>query len=202
MKIVQTHLIISCGAYAESAHWRRTRSQVHRATRNCVWPPGSSRFTIYPESGKKRGEGNGVIPIKTEFINHLREVGWTIEGRAKNAFGQNLGDFDAVLPGPTHPIVAEWETGNISSSHRSMNKLTMLIASGVVSAGILIVPSRRLYHYLTDRIGNITELEPYFRLWQSVPCAEGVLEILVVEQDAESKRVPRIPKSTAGRAKG
>jgi hypothetical protein len=95
--------------------------------KKCGWPPGNKTFTIHPQSGKKRGEGNGVVPIKLEFIKELRTRGWTIEGAAKNQLGQELGDFDAVILGPEGPIVAEWETGNISSSHRSMNKLTMLV---------------------------------------------------------------------------
>jgi hypothetical protein len=190
----------SCGTYSLSAHWRKTRKQIHRAVRRCEWPIGSGSFTIYPQSGKKRGEGNGVKPIRNEFIAHLKSKGWAIEGPAKNALDQKLGDFDAVLPGPEKPIVAEWETGNVSSSHRSMNKLTMLVASGEISAGILVVPSRKLYRYLTDRIGNINELEPYFALWKSVPCKSGVLEIIVIEQDAESWEVPRIPKGTDGRS--
>jgi hypothetical protein len=166
-----------------------------------VWPPGSAKFTIYPESGKRRGEGNGVGPIRGGFIDELRRLNWTIEGAAKNRLGQNLGDFDAVLEGPNGPIVVEWETGNISSSHRSMNKLTMLVSRSVIAAGTLVLPSRKLYGYLTDRIGNYQEIEPYLELWKSVPCQSGVLEIIVIEQDAESRRVPRIPKSTAGRAK-
>ncbi len=56
--------------------------------------------------------------------------------------------------------------------------------------------------YLTDRIGNYKELEPYLKLWKSVPCQSGVLEIVVIEQDAESYDVQKIPKGTAGRAKG
>jgi hypothetical protein len=135
-------------------------------------------------------------------VARLRQLGWAIEGHAKNALDQRLGDFDAVLPGPESPIVVEWETGNISSSHRSMNKMTMLVSSGVISAGTLVVPSRKLYVYLTDRIGNIQELEPYFGLWRSVPCKSGVLEIVVIEHDAESYHVPRIPKRTDGRALG
>jgi hypothetical protein len=139
--------------------------------KQCEWPVGSGSFTIYPQSGKKRGEGNGVRPIRNEFVGELRRRGWVIEGKAKNALAQELGDFDAVLPGPEKPIVVEWETGNISSPHRSMNKLTMLVSCGVISAGILLVPSRKLYAYLTDRIGNIKELEPYFGLWKSVPAS-------------------------------
>jgi hypothetical protein len=70
--------------------------------KKCAWPPGSKTFTIHPKSGKKRGEGNGVGPIKLEFIKELRKRGWTIEGAAKNHLGQDLGDFDAVLL-ETHP---------------------------------------------------------------------------------------------------
>ncbi len=202
MKIVDVHTLISCGAYARSEHWAVTRRQIHRAVRNCVWPPGSDKFTIYPQSGKKRDEGNGVGPIRKEFVRELKARGWEIEGHSKNLLGEALGDFDAVLPGPEKPIVAEWETGNISSSHRSMNKMTMLVADGLISAGVLVVPSRRLYVFLTDRIGNIQELKPYFKLWSSVSCKKGVLEIIVIEHDAESYRVRRIPKMTAGRSRG
>lgn len=202
MKIVHIETILNRGTYSKSEHWRATRSSLHRAVKKCEWPPESGRFTIYPQSGKKRGEGNGVRPIRNEFIRELRRRGWSIEGQAKNALGQALGEFDAVLMGPEGPVVAEWETGNISSSHRSMNKLTMLVADGIIAAGTLIVPSRRLYLYLTDRIGNYKELEPYLKLWKSVPCKKGILEVVVIEQDAESLDVPRIPKGTDGRAKG
>lgn len=202
MKIVDVVTLKSCGSYASSEHWKSTREQIHRAVLSCEWPVGSGSFTIYPESGKKRGMGNGVLPIKAKFVSELKEKGWRIEGNAKNAIDQRLGDYDAVLKGPEGPIVAEWETGNISSSHRSMNKLTMLLSSGVISAGVMVVPSRKLYVYLTDRIGNIKELEPYFGLWRSVPCESGVLEIIVIEQDAESTSVPRIRKGTDGRALG
>jgi hypothetical protein len=133
-------------------------------------------------------------------VQSLQSEGWTIEGKAKNAMDERIGDFDAVLAGPEKPIVVEWETGNISSSHRSMNKLTLLLKTGIISAGVLVVPSRKLYVYLTDRIGNIQEIQPYFALWRSVPIRAGVLEIVVIEQDAISKDVPRIPKGTDGRA--
>ena len=202
MRIVHVETLLSCGSYAASAHWARTRRSIHKAVKRCAWPPESGKFAIYPQSGKKRGEGNGVVPIKNEFIKELRKLKWTIEGAAKNHLGQDLGDFDAVLPGPEGPIVVEWETGNVSSSHRSMNKLTMLVSDGIIAAGTLVVPSRKLYVYLTDRIGNYRELEPYLKLWKSVPCESGVLEIVVIEQDSESYDVPKIPKGSSGRAKG
>jgi hypothetical protein len=55
---------------------------------------------------------------------------------------------------------------------------------------------------LTDRIGNWEELAPYADLWKSIPCKNGVLEIVVVQHDAASTKVPRIPKATDGRASG
>ena len=97
-------------------------------------------------------------------------------------------------------IAFEWETGNISSSHRSMNKMCLGLLTQKIIGGFLVVPSKKLYPYLTDRIGNFPELEPYLPLWKSIPCDEGILEIIVIEQDAESFDVPRIPKGTDGRA--
>src|SRR5580658_3659059 len=196
MKIVKVYTLKNRGAYSTSEHWQSTRKAIHDAIGKCEWPIGSGLFTIYPESGKKRGEGNGVKPIRDRFVQSLQSNGWTIEGKAKNALDQRLGDFDALFPGPEKPIVVEWETGNISSSHRSMNKLTLLLKTNVISAGVLVVPSRKLYVYLTDRIGNIQAIKPYFELWKSVPCRDGVLEIVVIEQDATSKDVPKIPKGT------
>lgn len=196
MKIVQTETLISCGAYAASAEWKKTRDDIHAAVKKCDWPPGSGTFTIYPVK-----HANGVVPIKKEFLIELKKRGWTIEAAAKNKSNQVLGDFDALLVSPNGSIVAEWETGNISSSHRSMNKLIMLVATGVLIAGVLVVPSRKLYGHLTDRIGNITELEPYIEHWKTIPCSSGVVEIVVIEQDAESMTVRRIPKGKDGNAK-
>jgi hypothetical protein len=141
-------------------------------------------------------------PQSREFVEHRREKGWSTQGKAKNALGQHLGDCDAVIAGPAGPIVVEWETGNISSSHRSMNKMSMLLSSGMIAAGTLVVPSRELYRYLMDRVGNVQELEPCFLLWKSVPCAKGLLEIVVIEHDSTSYDVPGIPKLTSGRSKG
>jgi hypothetical protein len=200
VKIVQEVSLIECGKYSQSDDWKRTRATLHRAIKGVDWPPGSGKFTIYPESGKKRGEGNGVKPIKNGLMVELRRLGWQIEGPAKNAIGQVLGDFDAVLTTPHGPVVLEWETGNISSSHRSLNKMAMLLSKRIIAAGILVVPSRNLYKFLTDRIGNVSELEPYFDFWRSIPCPAGILELAVIEHDATSTNVPRIPKGTDGRA--
>jgi Restriction endonuclease BamHI len=102
--------------------------------------------------------------------------------------------------GTDPPFMAEWETGNISSSHRSMNKLALGVLEGAISGGVLIAPTRDFARYLTDRIGNTRELAPYFRLWQSIKPARGYLAVIAVEHDRTSRRVKRIAKGTSGRA--
>jgi hypothetical protein len=84
------------------------------------------------------------------------------------------------------PFVAEWETGNISSSHRAVNKMALGLLTGRISGGVLVLPARKLYRYLTDRIGNYEELRPYFPMWSALPVADGYLGILAVEYDAAS----------------
>jgi hypothetical protein len=201
VKIVREESLISCGDFSKSPEWAAIRKKLHKAIKSVEWPPGSGSFTIYPQSGRKRGEGNGVVPIKAGLMLDLKKEGWSIEAPAKQADEVNPGDYDAVLQTKAGPIVVEWETGNISSSHRSLNKMSLGIMRGKIAAGILIVPSRELYKYLTDRVGNMRELEPYLDLWRAIPCKHGgVLEIVVIEYDATSMKVPRIKKGTDGRA--
>ena len=111
MKIVAVHTIINCGSYSASRHRRQTRKQIHDAVRACEWPPGSGSLTIYPQSGKERGEGNEVKPIRDGFVANLRSRGWVIEGPAQNALGLRLGGFDAVLPGPEGAVVVNGKPG-------------------------------------------------------------------------------------------
>ena len=201
MKIVREERLISCGAFAESTAWANAREKLHTAIRAVEWPPNSGKFTIYAESGKKRGEGNGVKPIKDGLMLDLQKQGWKLEQVVQFGGLRNPGKFDALFDTHSGPVVLEWETGNISSSHRSLNKMALGIMRGRIAAGILIVPSSALAQYLTDRIGNIRELEPYLELWQATPCQHGgVLEIVVIEHDATSTKVPRITKMTDGRA--
>ncbi len=202
MKIVKIETLASSGPFAKSEAWQKIRSDLLVGIRAVVWPKGTKKFTIYPQSGKKRGEGNGVKPIKDGLIKRLTKRGWGSEITVDLGVTPNPGKFDAVLKSTEHkPVVLEWETGNISSSHRALNKMALGLCTGKLAAGILVVPSRKLYVYLTDRIGNFEELAPYLNLWRSVPYPDGaVLEIVVIEQDAESLKVPRIPKGTDGRS--
>lgn len=166
------------------------------AASQVVWPPRAKQFTIRPEP-----HGNGVVPIKKPFVRELARRGWVTEAFPALPTGVlTPGDLDALLTTPEGSIAFEWETGNISSSHRALNKLLLSMLTGGVLGGILAVPSAALRPYLTDRVGNIDELRPYFPLWRSIPIDRGSLQIVVVEHDAESHRVRRIPKGTDGRA--
>jgi hypothetical protein len=153
LKIMDVVTLQSCGTYAVSRHWKKTRKQIHDAVKRCERP---------------------------EFVSFLKTKGWAMDRRSRNAFDRALGYFDAVLPGPEKPVVVEWEAGDVSSSHYSMNKLTMFVSSGIISAGVLVVSSRRFYVRSGDRAGNFRELDAYLGLWKSVPCGAGVLELIVV----------------------
>ena len=97
-------------------------------------------------------------------------------------------------------MVVEWETGNVSSSHRAINKMALGLVTKKCVAGVLVIPNMKLARYLIDRIGNIEEIRPYFPLWANLSVEEGVLELVVIEQDSESTNSPRIPKGKDGRA--
>jgi hypothetical protein len=157
---------------------------------------------------------NGVRPIRDQFRQRMAEKKCTpeqplslvrfFEGLKKNhsvvfpkyplsleeeevPLNQSVGNFDFWFKTKSgFRTVIEWETGNISSSHRSLNKMCLALMGQLVDAAVLVVPSIMLYPHLTDRIGNIRELQPYFYFWnrfgQLVP--RGLLAVIEVEQDA------------------
>lgn len=201
MKIVEIHDVLVVGQFPKSKEWHTACEQVEEAIRVTDWPHGSGKFTIYPESWKKRRQGNGVVPIKKPCLKRLKEFNWLTEKLPPLPRGViNPGDLDAIYYCKAGFIGFEWETGNISSSHRAINKLLSTMQVGGLIGGFLVVPSDALKVFLTDRIGNIGELRPYLPLWGSIPIKEGVMRIVVVEHDASSLDVPRIPKGTDGRA--
>lgn len=201
LKIVEKHLLIQHTKVISSPSWQTACQDVENAIAATDWPHGSGKFTIYPECGKKRGMGNGVNPIKVPCIRKLHELGWEVESLPPITAGTlTTGDLDALLKSPIGYIAFEWETGNISSSHRAINKLLQTLMMGGIAGGFLVVPSDKLKTFLTNRIGNIGELRPYFPLWEKTAIKRGALQIIVVEHDETSLEVPRIPKLTSGRA--
>jgi len=206
MKVVESIPVFDRGTFPKSLEWQKAKDQVHEAVECVDWPHGAGTFTIYPEraTNKKGLGGNGVLPIKEPCIHKLKEFGWEVETLPEIIDGVlGTGDLDALITTNAGKIAFEWETGNISSSHRAINKLLMGLKFGGIIGAILVVPSNRLKLWLTERIGNIGELRPYFRLWDDAKLRndEGVLQIVVCEHDAESMDVPRIPKQLGGNSK-
>lgn len=201
MKIVAIHDLLNPDRFVTSSSLAGAWQDVEKAIHATDWPHGSGQFSIYPESGKKRGQGNGVKPIKIPCMDSLSDSGWLIENLPYESGGVlKTGDLDAVIETDEGHVLFEWETGNISSSHRAINKLLLTLQTYPILGGIMTVPSDKLKPYLTDRIGNIGELIPYFPLWRSITGTSGGFRIVVIEHDNLSMTVPRIPKTTDGRA--
>lgn len=197
MKLVQTRYLIQAPGLADDKFWNEALRDVERAILAVVWPPHnpSKKFVIYPQSGKKRGEGNGVVPIKEAFLVSLAKDGWGTDDH------QNPGRFDAVKRMEDGRYIGmEWETGNISSSHRALNRFVLQHIKGECIGGVLVLPTRKLYAYLTDRVGNFEELQTYFPVWEQIAWDRGGLVVIAVEHDGEDLKVPRISKGTDGRA--
>jgi len=198
LKVLRTEILVSSGAFPASSEFRSIHDDISSSIEKVKWPPGSCDFSIRPVK-----MGNGVKPIKEHCMNHLRSCGWHIEHKMRIVASSTPGNVDAMkdVPGDCG-FVLEWETGNISSSHRALNKIAVGMLDGCLAGGCLIVPSRFLYKFLTDRIGNYQELEPYFPLWRSLSShvTNGVLMVVEIEHDSTSDEVPFIPKGTDGRA--
>ncbi|HUG30330.1 MAG TPA: restriction endonuclease [Candidatus Limnocylindria bacterium] len=166
---------------------------VRRATETICWPPGSETFVINPTR-----EGNGVVPIRKAFALGLRNLGWDLEVGPFGSGGP--GPFDGARPNSVGwSTFVEWETGNISSSHRSLNRLVLALMRRIARQGVLVLADAGLYPFLTDRVGNWRELSIYRDVYDrdDVP---GRLVVVAVSFDATDPLVPLIGKGTDGRA--
>ena len=159
MKIVHIETLISYGSFTQSQEWQSIHSQVLLAVKSVDWPINSGKFTIYPKR-----QANGVKAIKNSAIKYLVSQGWEPEYSLSLPEAKRPGKIDAAYTSNYGTIAFEWETGNISSSHRSLNKIALGLLTNSIIAGILVIPSRKLYRFLTDRVGNYDELKPYFLL--------------------------------------
>jgi hypothetical protein len=196
LKLVKTEVLIDRGAFSGSSEWNEIRSEIESTIKAMEWPAGSGKFTLFDQR-----ISNGVVPIKQMFIRLLKQRSrWTDEVLLKIPARVEPGPVDAATKVGEKLFAIEWETGNISSSHRAVNKLAMGLLKEVLVGGVLITPTRKMYYYLTDRIGNFEELSPYFDVWRSIAVKDGLLAIMAVEQDGVSKDVQKFAKGTDGRA--
>ena len=143
---------------------------------------------------------NGVVPVKERCYRILEEEYHWYREKPLSYFRNNArkgGPIDVYKEfyHDSHSLFAglEFETGNISSAHRSMNKLLIGVAKGELSIAFLMMPIKAMSFYLTDRVSNYEELEPYFELLNNVP-------FVVFGFDAEkySSTAPLLPKGKDG----
>lgn len=194
------------GSFPRSRAWRKACKEVEQSIAEVDWPPGTGSFTLNPSPLPRKGGAidthpNGVTPIKVPAIRHLESCGWKTE--AFPVLPPSVltpGDLDALYYSSGVFIAFEWETGNISSSHRALNKLVLALIHGAIRGGVLVVPANTMRPYITDRIGNIGEIRPYLPLWNAAQVVDGALRIYAVEHDALDPSVPHIPKGVDGRA--
>lgn len=71
MKISKIETIYAQTEVINSSLYIEKRQSVIDAIQQIDWPKGTGKFSIYPESGKKRGQGNGVKAIKISFLDYL-----------------------------------------------------------------------------------------------------------------------------------
>jgi restriction endonuclease BamHI len=231
MKWLRTIIIFDQGDVISSSDWASVHQSFVWSIESIIHPPGSNSFKIRKKSeyradnGKKKTDRNGVNYLRSEFLKYMvTKEGWKSEGLVELAktrpqvntklypsledyqepITSRFGGFDFATTAPNGTKIAiEWETGNISSSHRSLNKLSIALASGILQVGVLVIPSRLLYEHLTDRIGNIGELSGYLSFWESIKVTvpRGLLAISVVEHD-ELTDDPNVPLNRPGLAGG
>lgn len=191
MKIINIFSLIDTNKASSSSVWKRASKEITSAISKVVNPPNSDKLTLRKISKDKK-QRNGVTILKSLFASNIlnQSKQWHSEYNVKttteNNFKVGKTDFVFIDEATNLPLVlVEWETGNISSSHRSLNKMVLALKYKIVSHAVLVLPSRSLYTHLTDRIGNEQELSPYYDLWESFKnfIPKGSLFIYVVEHD-------------------
>lgn len=229
MKWLRTLVLFDKGDVVKSADWATIHTSYTAAIASIDHIKGSGSLTLRRKVRLPNNQWtrNGVGYLRSRFLDFMLETeGWRAEGLVNLArdrdqppiklyptgesyrepITSDFGGFDFVTTARNGTKIAiEWETGNISSSHRSMNKLSIALAKGLVDVGVLILPSRQLYEHLTDRIGNIGELSGYLSMWEGLKSTveRGLLVITVVEHDAltDNPEFPFLPVGRDGRAK-
>ena len=132
MKIVRDEFIVDAGTFSKSKEYTQIHQQILEAIEHIVWPTGSDIFTINPGL-----HANGVVPIKESCMVYLESQGWKREVPLDlKATVKRPGNLDAVIQVLGSNYAAEWETGNISSSHRAINKISLGLLAGVILGGV------------------------------------------------------------------
>lgn len=201
MIIRNRYTLLSVGNFEQSLAYKLIEKEIESSIQAVKYPDGSDGF--YLNNSKK---ANGVLPIKNGFIAELDNLGWKNEKICDSNIKDRNFDSSKCL-GNSKYFGVEWETGNIASSHRSINRILLAAKDGLIEGGAIILPSREMYRYLTDRVGNFQEIAPYFPVWQDQKYAYisrnqcVLIKVFEIEHDGLSPNIPPISKGTDGRAK-
>lgn len=189
---IQADYLIKNNPLAEEAYIEIEESIVLNHTD----PSGS--FTINSSSKNC----NGVVPVKEGIYERLEAYYEWFREKPLPYFedAQKGGPIDVYkeFGDRSNPfnVGLEFETGNISSAHRSMNKLCVGIKHGDLQMAFLIMPIKRLAYYLTDRVSNYEELAPYFGLLDEYP-----LVVFGFDADYYDPNAPLLAKGRDGMSK-
>ena len=135
MRYIELVFLVNRGGFPTSAVWNRILSDLRESIEAVEWPEGSGKFILFDDTGRGRGQGNGVVPIKSMFQSNLEKRGWRLEKKLDIATYRSPGKIDAVLKVDSKYFAVEWETGNISSSHRALNKMAIGLLKGKLIGG-------------------------------------------------------------------
>ena len=192
MKISKQHISVLAQRLIDAhPNFRKAYYEICEAIVSMVWPTGSRSFSI----NDTKKNANGVVPIKQgcysmledKFIWYREKPLEILKKRDKG------GPIDVYKVIGDAKIGLEFETGNISSAHRSMNKLLLGCIHNELNMAVLILPVHALSYYLTDRVSNYEELEPYFELADDQPVI-----FLGFDADSYQSDIPFIPKGKDG----
>ncbi|MGG0403198.1 restriction endonuclease [Priestia megaterium] len=197
MKVTKVYIT----AYAkellnENSIYEQAYKEVVTAISSTVWPIGSNVFAI----NNSVKNANGVVPLKEKCYIELENTYDWFREKPLNVLKiekQKGGPIDVYKEfNSGERIGLEFESGNIASAHRSMNKLLLGINRNELDLGIILMPVKELAYYLTDRITNYEELEPYFEITEGKP-------FIFIGFDATiyDKNIPLIPKGKDGMSK-
>jgi hypothetical protein len=178
---------------------KQAYDEVITSISSSVWPKSSNIFTI----NNSEKNVNGVVPLKENCYIMLEETyNWFREKpldvlKYEKKKGGPIDVYKEFRDGDTvRRVGLEFETGNISSAHRSMQKLLLGLNRKELDMAIILMPVFELAYYLTDRVTNYEELEPYFEN------AEGKAFVFIgFNADAFDSSVEIIPKGKDGMSK-
>ncbi|MFT0802766.1 restriction endonuclease [Bacillus swezeyi] len=179
--------------------FKQSYDEVVASICSAVWPMKSKTFKI----NNSQKNGNGVVPVKElcyamleDTYNWYREKPLNVlkiekkKGGPIDVYKEFTENFDIKRVG------LEFETGNISSAHRSMNKLLLGLNRNEIDLAVILMPVYELSYFLTDRVSNYEELEPYFEITEGKPFI-----YIGFNADSFDPSVPLIPKGKDGMSK-